>query len=175
MSESLSLHDQIVKNSADAIKLEVSLRELIDTIRGGQSRGLKVSHLEVTTGRLEDLHNCAMEIHDTAQRLMREEMTAVTKRKQSLKLIVIKTDAVEESAEFYRAQGLVLVPEKHGDGHKHYSCDLGETVLEIYGSNTRKEPLRLDFEARATDKYPAGAETNLLHDPNGNRIKIKYV
>lgn len=50
----------------------------------------------------------------------------------SLALLVLRTSHMEASLAFYRAIGLSLVEEKHGSGPIHYSCQMGETVVEIY-------------------------------------------
>ena len=50
----------------------------------------------------------------------------------SLALLVLCTSRMEASLAFYRAVGLLLVEEKHGSGPVHYSCQMGDTVVEIY-------------------------------------------
>ncbi len=50
----------------------------------------------------------------------------------SLGLIVLRTANLIQTLEFYQALGLNFVEEKHGNSPIHYSCNLGQTVLEIY-------------------------------------------
>ena len=49
-----------------------------------------------------------------------------------LKLIVIRSQNLEEVATFYRSVGLSLEYHKHGKSPFHYSASIGETVLELY-------------------------------------------
>jgi hypothetical protein len=39
---------------------------------------------------------------------------------------------VERLKGFFEGLGLKFVLEKHGDGPEHFSCQVGEKVLEIY-------------------------------------------
>lgn len=50
----------------------------------------------------------------------------------TLGLVVLRTGNVDMALAFYRAIGLSFVEEKHGSGPVHYSCQVGEVVLEIY-------------------------------------------
>ena len=50
----------------------------------------------------------------------------------TLSLLVLRTSHIEDSLAFYQGVGLSLTEEKHGNGPVHYSCQLGETVVEIY-------------------------------------------
>ncbi len=54
----------------------------------------------------------------------------------SLNLLVLRAAEIEHTKAFYSALGLALVQEKHGTGPLHYSCSLGEIVLEIYPAGT---------------------------------------
>jgi catechol 2,3-dioxygenase-like lactoylglutathione lyase family enzyme len=47
-------------------------------------------------------------------------------------VLVIYTDKVEETLEFFQGMGLVFVEEKHGDGPTHYASQNGDNVFEIY-------------------------------------------
>jgi lactoylglutathione lyase len=50
----------------------------------------------------------------------------------SLTLVVLRSPDIERAATFYRGLGLALTTERHGTGPIHYSCALGETILELY-------------------------------------------
>jgi len=53
-------------------------------------------------------------------------------KSSSLHLVVLRTANLESLLKFYEAVGLTFVEEKHGNGPKHYACDLGSSVLELY-------------------------------------------
>ncbi len=46
--------------------------------------------------------------------------------------IVLFAEDVEATARFYRALGLPLASEQHGDGPVHYKCTLGPTHFAIF-------------------------------------------
>jgi hypothetical protein len=50
----------------------------------------------------------------------------------AVNLIVLRCTDLEMASVFYRALGLTLTPEKHGDGPNHFSCTLGDIVVELY-------------------------------------------
>ena len=60
----------------------------------------------------------------------------------SLSLVVLRTAELERSLGFYRALGLRFAEEQHGNGPVHYSCVLGETVLELYPATPGSAPER---------------------------------
>lgn len=49
-----------------------------------------------------------------------------------LDLIVIRARDPEALARFYALLGVTFKEEQHGSGPKHFACDLGGPVLEIY-------------------------------------------
>jgi hypothetical protein len=49
-----------------------------------------------------------------------------------LNLVAIRARDPEKLAGFYSLLGLDFRTEKHGNGPKHFSCAVGESVLEIY-------------------------------------------
>jgi predicted enzyme related to lactoylglutathione lyase len=49
-----------------------------------------------------------------------------------LSLVVIRATNLEATVAFYQTIGLVFQEEQHGSGPRHYSCIMGEVVLEIY-------------------------------------------
>lgn len=50
----------------------------------------------------------------------------------ALSLIVIRSANLEAALSFYQALGLDFIEEQHGAGPIHYSCELGNIVLELY-------------------------------------------
>ena len=49
-----------------------------------------------------------------------------------LDLLVIRARDPEALARFYTLLGVTFKEEQHGSGPKHFACDLGGSVLEIY-------------------------------------------
>lgn len=47
-------------------------------------------------------------------------------------VVVIYTHEVDKAVEFFTGLGLTFVPEKHGKGPDHYSCERDGKVFEIY-------------------------------------------
>jgi lactoylglutathione lyase len=97
------------------------------------------------------------------------------------------------SLRFYRALGLQLTQEQHGNGPVHYACELGETVLELYPAKPGTAPDRLigggtmlgflveslaqTMQALADLGIAAPPSSTpsraLLHDPDGRAIEIQ--
>ncbi len=48
--------------------------------------------------------------------------------------LVLYTGRLDEVVAFYRAIGVPLVPEDHGDGVQHYACELGCTHFAVFES-----------------------------------------
>lgn len=68
---------------------------------------------------------------------------------KSLSLIVLRCADLEASRTFFSALGAEFTPEQHGTGPKHYSCTLGQVVLELYPARGRNtSDLRLGFVVR---------------------------
>jgi lactoylglutathione lyase len=61
----------------------------------------------------------------------------------SFSLLVLRTADLDRSVRFYRALGLSLVQEQHGQGPIHYSCTLDTLVLELYPAKPGSAPDRL--------------------------------
>ena len=107
----------------------------------------------------------------------------------SLEYLVLRCSNVERSRVFYTALGLVLVPERHGNGAPHFACTLGEFVLELYpagdwGPSAVRIGLRVasieesianvrnvggDVVRVSSDALPRSA---LLRDPDGNDVAL---
>jgi len=101
-----------------------------------------------------------------------------------LDLLVLRCADLELTARFYSALGLDLVAEQHGNGPKHYSARVGETLLEFYPAGSVSGPLRLGFVvddplasaeaalAVAGRRLTSAAAEAVLLDPDGNRIHL---
>jgi lactoylglutathione lyase len=61
----------------------------------------------------------------------------------TLTLLVLRTSDLERSLRFYRALGLILIEEQHGNGPRHFACQLGDLVLELYPAKAGSAPDRL--------------------------------
>ncbi|RSS39770.1 VOC family protein [Streptomyces sp. WAC07061] len=84
----------------------------------------------------------------------------------TIDLLVIYTNQLEECRDFYAGLGLVLVPERHGNGPDHYAATLADgTVLELYPATRRPETgyLRLGL---------TGDSPRTLTDPDGRTIVL---
>src|SRR5262249_2655095 len=60
----------------------------------------------------------------------------------SLGSLVIRTIDVARALSFYRALGLDFTEEQHGAGPRHFCCDLGGMILEIYPGKPGSAPER---------------------------------
>jgi len=74
----------------------------------------------------------------------------------SLSLLVLRTADLDRSVRFYRALGLQFAEEQHGDGPVHYSCALGQTILELYPAKPGSGP---DSATRIGFRVDSVAET----------------
>jgi lactoylglutathione lyase len=105
-----------------------------------------------------------------------------------LSYVVLRCGDLARSLRFYEAMGLQLVPEKHGSGLKHYSCDVGGMILELYpfaGASTSGLRLGLivpDLDRVAESLRSEGAAVTLresggtaavtVTDPDGHQIEL---
>ncbi|MFJ3518408.1 MULTISPECIES: hypothetical protein [unclassified Streptomyces] len=92
-----------------------------------------------------------------------------------LELAVIYTTRLDACRDFYRGIGLVLVPERHGNGPEHYAAMLDDGgVLELYPATGRPETgyLRLGLTAppNGAGFLPPGRHT--LTDPDGRTVVL---
>lgn len=55
----------------------------------------------------------------------------------TVSFIVIYARDVDKTLQFYSALGLTFLPEQHGAGPKHHSCQMGDLALEIYPSDAK--------------------------------------
>jgi catechol 2,3-dioxygenase-like lactoylglutathione lyase family enzyme len=109
-----------------------------------------------------------------------------------LNLLVLRAADLDRSRRFYETLGLTLVKEKHGAGPEHYACEMGDTVFEIYPTNSGAESsasTRLGFRVPTVDRAleslrEIGAEVIMepkdspwgrravVRDPDGYSIEI---
>ena len=104
-----------------------------------------------------------------------------------MSLVVLRVADLDGSRRFYVGLGLTLRPERHGDGPRHLSADLGGVVLELYplASGAPTTGLRLGLSvpaptATAAASSPeafrtvtrAGHQVVVLHDPDGHTIEL---
>lgn len=76
--------------------------------------------------------------------------------------VVLRCSDLQKSVEFYTAQGLTFVLEKHGNGPEHFAADTGSLVIELYqaknGNVTRNLTIGLPDAVRS-------------EDPDGNLVR----
>jgi lactoylglutathione lyase len=60
----------------------------------------------------------------------------------SVSLIVLRAADLDRTLLFYKTFGLEFVHEQHGNDPVHYSCELGDTVIEIYPGKPGSAPDR---------------------------------
>jgi lactoylglutathione lyase len=106
-----------------------------------------------------------------------------------LSYIVFRCADLERSRQFYETLGLQLTLEQHGNGLKHYSCDLGGVTLELYPLAARSTSgLRLGLvvsdlgrvmtslrsKAMAvTMRSSEGTASATVTDPDGHQIELE--
>lgn len=110
-----------------------------------------------------------------------------------LKLLVIRTPALEDLVQFYTQLGLQFDHHQHDSGPFHYSCMIDQMVLEIYplakGQSVVDPHLRLgfavdDFERRMFNleqlnvkfiSTPTQTDFGwmcVVQDPDGRKIEL---
>jgi catechol 2,3-dioxygenase-like lactoylglutathione lyase family enzyme len=67
----------------------------------------------------------------------------VAKNMARLTSLVLRCSDLERSRAFYEQLGLRFTPEQHDTGPRHYSTQLGSTLLELYPQKAAVVPLRL--------------------------------
>jgi lactoylglutathione lyase len=109
----------------------------------------------------------------------------------SLDLVVLRCSNLEASKTFYEAMGLSFNAEQHDSGPPHYSTRLGDTVIELYPSNSSSTPSRFGISVANLDKaVPALADLGdfvlsfdregsppraMVRDPDGNKIELTAI
>ncbi|WP_437989277.1 VOC family protein [Sorangium sp. So ce145] len=108
---------------------------------------------------------------------------------QRVAYVVLRCADLERSRRFYESLGLRLSPEQHGNGAKHYACDVGGMVLELYPLSDRATSgLRLGLVVSDLDRILAslralgavvgtigseGSSPVTVVDPDGHRIALE--
>lgn len=103
----------------------------------------------------------------------------------TLEYVVLRCHDLERSRAFYEALGLRPVSEQHGKGARHYACDLGGIVLELYPfSGKPSSGLRVGIRVAnvaATvaalkqsggDLHRAQPHSAVVLDPDGHEIHL---
>ncbi|MES2462339.1 MAG: VOC family protein [Armatimonadota bacterium] len=110
----------------------------------------------------------------------------------SLNLVVIRSADLERAAAFYTLLGLSFQKHRHGTGPEHLTCEMGQTVFEIYPRKTETDStasVRLGFrvasvESAIADLQAAGAvivsppkdspwgRRAVVDDPDGHRVEL---
>lgn len=110
-------------------------------------------------------------------------------RATALEYLVLRCADLERSRLFYGSLGLTLVAEQHDAGPLHFSCSLGDTVLELYpatagaSARVRLGLLVLDVAQCVANVQAVGADvvklriesrprTALVRDPDGNDVAL---
>lgn len=110
-----------------------------------------------------------------------------------LNLVVVRTQDLEVLVRFYERLGLDFQQHRHGEGPRHYACELHGAVFEIYPLGKKQTSadtaVRLGFNLPAIDqKVAVVAETGgvvvrepsdspwgyraVVEDPDGRRIEL---
>jgi catechol 2,3-dioxygenase-like lactoylglutathione lyase family enzyme len=107
----------------------------------------------------------------------------------SISLVVLRCRDVGATRRFYEALGLVFQTERHGSGPEHYSCRVGDTVLELYPASVGATPAvaRLGFRVasvadamrasisaggRVDRPFDAATGTAVVIDPDGTKVEV---
>ncbi len=110
-----------------------------------------------------------------------------------IKLIVIRTNALEALADFYALLGMQFEHHRHGNSPYHYFANIGATVFEIYplskGQKEADHNLRLGFSLDDFDAVVAALLQQGVHfhqapaasdfgwmavvaDPDGRKVEL---
>lgn len=105
-----------------------------------------------------------------------------------LQLLVIRSQDIDSSAEFYRSIGVDMVEEQHGNGPRHFAAELGRLVFEVYplGKSDVTSGARLTFAVDNLEivdslpeeqviKAPSYTDRGYLavvKDPDGHTIEL---
>jgi lactoylglutathione lyase len=112
--------------------------------------------------------------------------------KVQLNLVVIRSNNIEQSVEFYQLLGLSFNKQQHGAGLEHFSSEVGYVTFEIYPCTAGTIPTmstRLGFQVSSVDtvvcelkKYgasivspPADSDWGrraIVADPDGHRVEL---
>ncbi len=106
-------------------------------------------------------------------------------------LLVIKTNQLETTRQFYQSIGIQFQKHQHGRGPVHYAAEMGTFVFEIYPLSNQQARVdsstRLGFEVNRLDdlitalpadvvlKLPHQAEWGyqaIVQDPDGRKVEL---
>jgi hypothetical protein len=110
----------------------------------------------------------------------------------SLRLVVIRSQDIERSAEFYRTIGLDLVKHRHGTGPEHFAAEQYGWVFEVYPETVKSGSTRgarvgfnvsdldlvidkLQRSGSAIVTQPTESEWGrraVVIDPDGHRVEL---
>lgn len=101
-----------------------------------------------------------------------------------IKLLVIRSEDIEKTKEFYEKIGLSFIKEQHNGSPIHYSSQIEDVVFEIYPASS-KSPVcntRLGFESSISKEYIKNIAIGnytyneqkiyILEDPDGRKVEI---
>jgi len=99
-----------------------------------------------------------------------------------LNLIVIRSNNLDQAAQFYHNLGLDFVRHRHGQGAEHLSSMIGNTIFEIYprmSAIDRTTATRIGFRVGAWEglidrlQQAGGTVVTPMHDSDwGRRVVI---
>jgi lactoylglutathione lyase len=98
-----------------------------------------------------------------------------------LALLVLRCSDLAASKACFEALGLAFHAEKHGASPEHWSCRIGDTVLELYPASQPFSPSErlgfrvLDVAAAVAAAVAAGGRsegTRVVLDPDGRKIEL---
>jgi catechol 2,3-dioxygenase-like lactoylglutathione lyase family enzyme len=110
----------------------------------------------------------------------------------SLNLVVIFSNDLQRSVEFYTSLGLTFTLERHGNGPEHFASEIGGLVFEIYprpADGENSGPARIGFRVASVDEALATLKLRgvrvlsaphdspwgrraVVSDPDGRRVEI---
>jgi catechol 2,3-dioxygenase-like lactoylglutathione lyase family enzyme len=109
-----------------------------------------------------------------------------------LNLVVIFSNDIQRSVEFYTSLGLTFTRERHGNGPEHFASEIGALVFEIYpraADGENSGPARIGFRVASVDEALASLNLQgvrvlsaphdspwgrraVVSDPDGRRVEI---
>ncbi|MFT3765666.1 MAG: VOC family protein [Minicystis sp.] len=107
----------------------------------------------------------------------------------AVSLVVLRCNDVATTRRFYEALGLVFSTEKHGSGPEHFSCRIGDTVVELYPAPAGAAPtlarlglrvasaveaarLLISAGGRVDRPFDPVTGTAVVIDPDGTKVEV---
>ncbi len=153
--------------------------------------GFAVDELQVDDGFSVSYKFTSLDFEQAAGKLCELVSDSQFTANPELNLVVVYAHDLEAACEFYASLGLLLQPEQHGTGPRHYAAMLGEAVFEIYPKRDgeQKGNLRIGFQVASVDeiiqrlrqrhvpiltepKESAWGRRAVVEDPDGNRVEL---